>query len=94
MKRIITTLLTIASLSGFSQTKHLPPTVTITLSDKQIIAISAKIDSLTMLLNATSTLPSNQVNQFNQRVNIAFQPMWVEVQKGMIADSVKKGAGK
>lgn len=73
-----------------SAQKHLPPTVTIKLSDKQIIAISAKIDSLTMLLNATSTLPSNQVSQFNQRVNIAFAPMWIEVQKGLVADSVKK----
>lgn len=68
----------------------LPDTVTIRLSQRELFAISQRVDSLQSLLTATSVLPANQVTSFNQRLNIALSVMYNQIRAQMVADKVKK----
>lgn len=90
MKKTILTLTALISLSiaVSAQSKHLAKVNTIKLTDQQVIAISAKIDTLQQLILQTNQ-PSVFIQQLNSRVNAAFQPLWNQVQKQMVADSVK-----
>lgn len=86
---IIVISLIVSEFTATSQTK-LPDTVTIRLSQRDLFAISQRVDSLQSLLTATSVLPANQVTSFNQRLNIALSVMYNQIRAQMVADKVKK----
>lgn len=65
--------------AGFSQQK-LADTTHIKLTPAQVIAISAKVDSMQMLLSNTSTLPGYQISAFNARVQACFMALWLQIQ--------------
>lgn len=93
MKKLLIIPTLLFALSVSAQTKHIAPKNTIVLTDKEVIAISAHIDSVKQALATTSTIPSVQVSGLNQRLNLALYAMWRQVQAQMVVDSVKK-AGK
>lgn len=85
--------------------KKLPPKITIVLTDAQYLAVTAKLDSASMLLVTHSDLPSNQVQLFNQRFNgtwintigiqvqqqlIDITPPISDTRKKFVADSLAK----
>lgn len=69
--------------------KKLPPKVKIELSDIEVSALYAKIDSLQSLLVAKSSLPSEWIQAFNQRTNMALQSISRQVQAQLVTDTVK-----
>lgn len=80
MKSLYTTLaLALIVSAGYAQSK-LADTSRIKLTAPQIIAISAKVDSMQMLLSNTSTLPGYQIAAFNARVQACFMALWLQVQ--------------
>lgn len=80
-------------MSAHAQQKKLAKETTFKLTDSQIIAISAKIDSLKTLLMSTSSAPANELTKFLNRVDNSLIPFWKPVIDQMVVDSVKK-AGK
>jgi hypothetical protein len=70
--------------------KHLPDSVTIKLSQRDLFAISQRVDSLQSIFAATSILPANQVTSFNQRLNIALSVIYNQVRAQMVADKAKQ----
>ena len=91
MKKPILTLILITLISGYLKAQqHLPDTLILKLSKAQVLAISAKVDSMAMLLTNTSTAPSGQVAEFNARTQAVFSPMWFQVNKQLIADKPKE----
>lgn len=88
IKSILTTALTLCSIVVLAQ-QHLPAKVTITLTDKEVMVISNKIDSVNMLLQ-NSDYPVRVVNPFVNRLQVSFAPFWSQVRKQLVADSVKK----
>lgn len=93
MKKDVITILTIIALlicvGKASAQAHLPDTVTIKLSQRDLFAISQRVDSLQNMLAATSVLPANQVNTFNQRLNLALSVMYNQIRAQMVADKAK-----
>lgn len=69
--------------------QHLPDTVTVRLSQRDLFAITQRIDSLQGAMVQTSVLPANQVTAFNQRLNIALSVMYEQIRRQMVADKVK-----
>ncbi|HXP51671.1 MAG TPA: hypothetical protein VN922_17065 [Bacteroidia bacterium] len=89
MKKLTILLPTLLfALSVSAQTKHIPAKNTIILTDKEIIAISAHIDSVQQALVQTSTIPSIQVQGLNQRLNLALYAIWRQI--SFVPDSAKK----
>lgn len=88
MKKLILPALLALSLSASAQ--KLPDTVKFKLTAPQILAISAKLDSIQLLLTNTSTAPSAQVSAFEARVNAVFSPMWLQVQKQIVVEKHKE----
>jgi hypothetical protein len=93
-------LLAVLMQKADAQDKHLPPVVHFTLTDVQMQAIQAKIDSCSFFLSTRSDLPANLVYQFTQRLYGVFQPMAAQMQsqlisdKAIVPDTVKKNTGK
>jgi hypothetical protein len=81
-------ILLICVFSAKSQ-QHLPDTVTVKLSQRDLFAITQRIDSLQSAMVSTSVLPANQVTSFNQRLNIALSVMYEQIRRQMVADKVK-----
>ena len=88
MKYLTTIALIFIVSVSYGQT-HLADTTKIKLSAKDVIAISAKVDSLEMLLTNTSHLPSDAISAFNARVNLAFAILWKQVQAQLVVDKPK-----
>lgn len=81
MKKIILTFMALGLLSASAQTKHLPKTVTITLTDQQVLRIDSAVTGVQNLIDskkATAWFLST------------FQPFYTQVQKQLVTDSVKK----
>jgi len=99
MKYIITTTLIILSLGLKAQTaqpqKKLPEVIHLNLKQSDYVALMNKIDSLQGLFILNSALPSNYVQSFNQRLNLALQPVYLQIPAQLIEikpvklDSVK-----
>lgn len=88
-KLILLLIITVIGLSAHAQVK-LPDTIKLKLTATQMQAIANKIDSLQTTLTMTSTMSSTTISQFNQRVNIAFAPIWEQVRKQLVADKPKE----
>jgi len=76
------------ALSSKAQS-HLPDTITIRISSRDLFAISQRVDSLQNIVSAASVLPANQITAFNQRLNLALQVMYIQVQRQMVTDKPK-----
>lgn len=87
-KTILIAALIVSAIVSSAQT-HLPDTVTVRLSQRDLFAITQRIDSLQNAMVQTSVLPANQVTAFNQRLNIALQVMYEQIRRQMVADKVK-----
>lgn len=88
MKTLTIIALLLCSIAASAQ--KLPDTTRLKLTPSQVIAISSKVDSLQMLLSATSNLPSNQIAAFNQRVAVAFAVLWMQVNKQIVKQDTSK----
>lgn len=87
---LLLSLIISATVLHAQQKSHLPDTCKIKLTPVQIQTLYGKIDSLQTLLSATSTLPSNDIQSFNQRVNLALQPINKQLNDQLIADKPKE----
>jgi hypothetical protein len=88
-KSILLTALIGLSFAVSAQSKHIAPVNNITLTDQQLIAIEAKLDTLQQLILQTKQ-PSDFIQSLNIRTYSVFKPLWIQVQKQMVADTVKK----
>lgn len=90
-QNLIIAIAVVASLfvTAASAQTHLPDTVTVKLSQRDLFAITQRVDSLQNLLSATSTYPANQITSFNQRLNIALSVMYDQIRRQMVADKAK-----
>ena len=86
---IITSILILAASIGFAQT-HLPPKVSLSLTDKQIIHLSTAVDTLYLALHQ-SDLPAKVVTHIINQMQLSLEPIWQEANRQMAKDSVKKG---
>lgn len=92
MKQNLLLLLAVAILlfaAINAKAQHLPDTVTVRLSQRDLFAITQRIDSLQGYMSVTSVLPANQVTSFNQRLNIALSVMYEQIRRQMVADKPK-----
>lgn len=86
---VITFISLFIGCNAASAQTHMPDTVTIRLSQRDLFAISQRIDSLQNAMIETSVLPANQVTSFNQRLNLALSVMYIQLQRQMVADKPK-----
>lgn len=86
---IIPVILLLAALfvgTASAQAKHLPDTVRVKLPAADLIAFSAKIDSMQTALVQTSNLPSAWLQSFMQRVNATLYLLYKQVNDQMVAE--------
>lgn len=81
MKKIILTFMGLGLLSANAQTKHLPKTITITLTDQQVLRIDSAVTGVQSLIDSKKA-----TNWFLS----AFQPFYDQAKAQMVTDSVKK----
>lgn len=86
-KTILLSLLLLSFIGVEAQTKPLSVT-NVKLTDKQVIAMSMKLDSLANVLSNT-TLPANFVKGFTISLYSVADPIFTEVRKA-VQDSLKK----
>lgn len=78
MKKSLTLILLLAGLSATAQ--KLPAKATIVLTDKQVMTIDSAINNTAQMMDSKS-----QTNRFI----IAFQPLYEQIRKQMVVDTVK-----
>lgn len=86
IRKSIIAIALIVSAFATSAQQHTPDTVTVKLSQRDLFAITQRIDSLQNAMIATSVLPANQVTSFNQRLNIALSVMYNQIRAQIVAD--------
>jgi hypothetical protein len=90
-KIIILTMLTVAATGAFAQQaqKKLPAKASLVLTDKEVSELYTKIDSLSKIA-LQSSLPSNFIQAFNARVIKALEPLSIQINSQLVADTVKQ----